>query len=384
MDESLPKKAASGRETATISMLGPLARSLLKGAAMKRPLPSLGVASLVGLLAGCSPANDSRTSGDPGPISNDPAPESSAPAPAPSSSTEGAPPAAATAAPPLSERAAKALSVDAMQRFNDAIEARYPGPPHETVDDTFIVISGEPSAPFEQAVKATREMVDALWHGPYFVHRPEKSVIAWIASTPATLHALVREHAPFTRDTGLGMYDVRSRQIFVATGPAGWGSWNHEIAHPLIRADFPRAPAWVSEGLAALFEVSELRADGTFGFGAHFRLQTIRTALTKPEWADQVKLDTVFTWTTDDAFRKNEALHYGCAREALRWLHSQGLFWPFYRAWREGVTEDPTGEKAFEAVVHQTPAQASEAWRTWLNSSDAEGVVPQVPHGVAP
>jgi hypothetical protein len=321
------------------------------------------------VLAGCSGPDPTAPGASP--------PTPSAPVPAPSPSlTASAAPAAPTSAPPLSERGAHALSLDRMQRFNDAIEGRYPGPPHETVDDTFIVVSGEASAPLDEAVQVTREMVGALWNGPYFVHRPEKSVIAWIATSPATLHALVREHAPAMRDAGLGLYDPQSRQIFVATGPAGWGSWNHEIAHPLVRADFPHAPAWLAEGLPALFEVSEIRPDGTFGFGAHFRLQLVRTALSKPEWADQVKLDTLFTWTTDDAFRKNEALHYGVAREALRWLHSQGLLWPLYRAWRDGVLEDPTGEKAFEAVVHMNPAQATEAWRTWLGSVEAEGVVP--------
>ncbi len=331
---------------------------------------------ILGLLAGCSASSDAAQ----------PLPSmtpTAAPAPSASVTAEAIPP-PPDIAPPLSERGAQALSIDLMQRFNDAIMGRYPGPPHETVDDTFVVVSGEPSAPLDEAVKVTRETVDALWNGPYFAHRPERAVVAWIVSSPATLHALVREHAPSLRDTGLGLYDPQSRQIFVATSPAGWGSWNHELLHPLVRADFPRAPTWLAEGLAALFEVEELRPDGTFAFGAHYRLQTVRTALSKPEWADQVKVDTLFTWMSDDAFRKNEPLHYGCAREALRWLHGQGLLWPFYRAWRDGVVEDPTGEQAFEKVVHMKPAEATDRWREWLQSTEAEGVVPAAGREVTP
>jgi hypothetical protein len=279
-------------------------------------------------------------------------------------------------APPLSERAARALSIDRMQRFDDAIDGRYPGPPHETVDDTFIVVSGEPSVPLERTVKVTRETVDALWSGPYFVHRPEKAVVAWVTCSPAAMFALAREHAPAMHGTGLGMYDPQSRQIFVALVPSGYATYVHELIHPMFRADFPLAPSWVSEGLPALFESSKVEPNGTFAFGAHFRLQTLRTALTQPDFADEVKLDALFTWTTDDAFRKHEALHYGVAREALRWLHSQGLLWPFYRAWRDGVLDDPTGERAFEAVVHMNPAQATERWRAWLQSVEAEGDVP--------
>ncbi len=304
------------------------------------------------------------------------------PAPAPSLVAAAIPP-PPTGAPPLSERGAQVLSIDLMQRFNDAIMGRYPGPAHETVDDTFVIISGEPSAPVDAAVKATTETAEALWHFP-FLFRPEKSVVVWVTSSANTLHALVRQHAPGIRDTGMGMYDPATRQVFVALGPAGWGGLRHELAHPLLRADFPRAPAWLAEGLPALFEVSEVRPDGTFGFGAHFRLQTLRTALSKPDYADQVKLDALFTWESDATFRKNEALHYGCAREALRWLHSQGLLWPFYVAWRDGSIEDPTGEKAFEKVVHQTPAEATEAWRAWLTSADAEDVVPQAAKAVMP
>ncbi len=306
-------------------------------------------------------------------------------APSPSQTASATPPAPDVphGAPPLSERGSQALSIDLMQRTNDAFDGRYPGPPHATVDDTFAVISAEPSAPLDAAVQATKETVDALWRFP-FAFRPEKAVVVWVASSANTLHALVHHQAPLLRDTGMGMYDPASRQVFVAVGPAGWGGLRHEIVHPLLRADFPRAPSWVVEGLPALFEVSELRPDGTFGFGAHFRLQTLRTALSKPGFDNMVKLDALFTWSTDEVFRKNEPLHYACAREALRWLHSQGLLWPFYVAWRDRVIEDPTGEQAFEKVLEKTPAEATEAWRAWLTSADAEDVVPQAGKGVTP
>ena len=29
---------------------------------------------------------------------------------------------------------------------------------------------------------------------------------------------------------------------------------NHELVHPIIQEDFPRAPAWLDEGIAALYE----------------------------------------------------------------------------------------------------------------------------------
>jgi hypothetical protein len=70
---------------------------------------------------------------------------------------------------------------------------------------------------------------------------------------------------------------------------------------------------------------------------------------------------------TDDAFRDgDEPLHYAMARYACQWLDDQGKLWPFYRAWREGHEEDPSGARAFAAVMGKTPEEASEAWLGWV------------------
>jgi hypothetical protein len=269
-----------------------------------------------------------------------------------------------------------------MQRTNDAFDGHYPGPPNVVVDDTIDVIAGDPAAPLDDAVKVTRETVHALWQGP-FVHRPDQAVVLWVSSSQAAARALMQRRAPGSGNDGLGLYDPFSRQIFAAGGPTGWGTLRHECVHPLLHADFPRAPAWLVEGLPALFEVAQIDGDA-LRFGAHFRLQTLRTALADPAAATEVKLDTLFTWATDGTFHAHEALHYAVAREALRWLHGQGLLWPFYSAWRDGVLGDPTGEAAFQAVVHETPAEATEAWIAWLRSEEAEGMVPQAGKAVAP
>ncbi len=305
-------------------------------------------------------------------------PDAPAPAPSLTASADVSPPAVPVApagAAPLSERRAHDLSVDLMQRTNTAFDGNYPGPPHAVVDDTIVVIGGDPSAPLDAAVKVTRDTVDALWRGP-FAHRPDLAVVEWVGSSQASVRALAQKRAPGVRSDGLGLYDPRSRQIFVCANGSGWGSAQHEVVHPLLRADFPLAPAWAVEGIAALFEAAQIDGD-QLRFGAHFRLETLRTALGDPALAPEVKLDTLFTWVTDATFRSHESLHYAVAREALRWLHSQGLLWPWYAAWRDGVLTDPTGEQAFQAVVHKSLVEATEPWRAWLTSADAEDFVPR-------
>jgi hypothetical protein len=342
---------------------------------------------LVLAFVGCGGRDLSSIDAGPPPSSDGPA-ASSAPAPEPSGSPSAVveePP--AHGAPPLTERGAGYLAADLSRRLSDATHGVSASPPPDTVvDGTFVILPGDPGAPIAEAVDETRRTAETLWSS-VFLHRPEKGVIAWVASSPAALAQIEKRNAPGLRDTALGAYDPDTRQLFVATsgkGPGAWGTWNHEIVHPLLEADFPLAPAWLMEGLPALFEVEQLDADGSFQFGAHFRLQTVRTAMRNPALTDEVKLDALFTWVTDPAFREHEALHYSIAREALRWLHGQGLLWPWYAAFRDGVLDDPSGIDAFKSVVHMTPAEATESWRAWLRSAEAEGMVPAAGKDVTP
>jgi hypothetical protein len=332
---------------------------------------TVALSSLLVLIA-CSGAPAALPGADasPGTLASS-APSASA-APDAGSSAASAP----TGARPLSARGVKALARDHMQRFNDAIMGNYPGPPNETVDDTFIVIAGDPQAQIAPAVQVTRDTVNALWHGPYFLHRPEQTVIVWVASTIGSRDKLVFNHAPYIKEKGFGVYDASSRAIFFAPGPEGLHHLNHELIHPMLEEDFPHAPIWVLEGLPALFEVVDLSTPGKMRFGAHMRLQTLRTALSSPKTAASVSLENLFALTGESAFRDNEALHYAEAREALRYLASVGQLWPFYIAFRENQLNDPTGVATLQATLHKTLAEATADWVNWIGSPEAEGMTP--------
>jgi hypothetical protein len=70
--------------------------------------------------------------------------------------------------------------------------------------------------------------------------------------------------------------------------------------------------------------------------------------------------------TRADFHAGDENLHYAMARYVCQWLDARGQLWPFYHAWRDGVTDDPAGEKAFARAVGMTPAQANESWVKWV------------------
>jgi hypothetical protein len=217
-----------------------------------------------------------------------------------------------------------------------------------------------------------RQTVEALWHGGHFVHRPEAAVTIWVFGARADYEAFRAKHAPSADPRWLSFYREEDRSIFFCAAGSDMGTLAHEVTHPLLEADLPRAAYWLTEGLPALFELPDF-TDGIHG-KAHFRLQTLRTALTKPEYAPFVRLDRLFTLADSNAFRDaKEPLNYAIAREFLRWLDAQDKLWEFYRAWREAILTDPTGEKSLAAAMGgKSPADLTPAWLDWLRSPGAE------------
>jgi hypothetical protein len=287
----------------------------------------------------------------------------------PASSTSPAP--LASAAPPLSPRAAAALAED---RDSKVVDSHYALEPHlrsQYVEDTFDVLAAESSAPFDDAVDLTRKTVSALWHGP-FQFRPERVVLVWIYGSGVRMPGDIARYAPGAPRDGDGVYVPQTREIYLATSAAGLSPLCGQLVRPLLEADFAKAPRWLAQGLAALFERPDFSVPGEIHGMPTPRLDALRDALKSPDTARLVSLDALFALTTDDAFRENEALHDAASRHFMRWLDSRQKLWPWYHAYRDGVLTDPTGEKAFAAVTGTTPAQANAAFVAWVQSPEGE------------
>jgi len=309
-----------------------------------------------------------------------------APAPAPSVSAATSAPAAASAsaapvdqsvAKPLSERGAHALAVDVSTRASQAgtlAKPLNPNPRVVTVEDTFVLVAGDASAPLDEAVAQVRQTVEALWHGPFF-HRPEEGVTVWIFSKRATYEKFRQTYAPLdSSPKDLSFYLPSLRWIFFCPEGSSMGTLNHEIAHPLSLADVPHAPFWALEGVPAVLEMAQFDTDGgaLVNAGAHFRLQTLRDALASKTRAPLVRLDLLFPLTKQETFDDaNYDLHFAMAREALRWLLRRNLLWTWWHRLRDDILSDPTGQKSFEAVVGPLD-KAQDEWVAWIQSPESE------------
>lgn len=282
-------------------------------------------------------------------------------------------------APPLSERLAAKLahSVRDGLDYSERYVFEFGGGRMKVVDDTFVLVAGEPSAPLDDAAATVHAAVQSLWHD--LSHRPTRAAVVWVFASRKSFGNFVAEFGPRdARRTDLSFYVPQptfipevSQIYFCAEGQGLLGA-DHEIAHHLVRYDFPHAPTWLAEGLPALLESADPTPDGELHPKAHFRLRTLRTALTKPDYAPLVRLDVLFGLHDAAAFRKHEALFYALAREFLRWADSLHALWPFYRLFRDGVLTDETGEQAFATVFGKTPADATSEFLDWIRSKEAE------------
>ena len=218
-------------------------------------------------------------------------------------------------------------------------------------------------------------MVDVLYAGR-LAHRPDRAVRVFLYRSPAALALGISQYeGPRPDPPGLGLFDPAKRVILACPDAAGLLS-GHEIAHPLVLADFPHAPAWALEGLPSLFEVVDLSIPGEIHGKAHFRLQTLRDALASkdPAIVGSVRLDALFAMTTAASFHEEpEYLHYALARESLRWLDHLGKLWSWWVEFREKILEDPTGVATFTKIVGKSPAAATADWIAWIQSREAEG-----------
>jgi hypothetical protein len=279
---------------------------------------------------------------------------------------------------PLSPFRAGKLAEDVAKRDGDASSAtQYRR--RVIVADTFVLAMADESAPIDAAADVVRRETAFLWRG-IMSRRLYEGVTLWVYGTRAAYEAERERRGPKDSTAGdLSFYDGENREIWFCAEGSGLGTLGHEVVHPLLQGagdgDFPHAPVWLSEGLAALFEVVTYDdKTGDAQFGPHFRIVSLRKALKRTDYAPKVSLEHLFTLRDDESFKKDRALAYALSREALRFIYEKhgDALWRFYRSWRDGVLTDPTGEHAFASAMDgKTPADVTPEFLAWVQSSES-------------
>ena len=234
----------------------------------------------------------------------------------------------------------------------------------QTAQDVFVLVAapGWNARALALAVDLTTRAIDAYFNGR-FDKKPDKAIGVYLFPEEKSYQDYCRGKLGGTCDSPFGMYHPNIRRIVMNAGP-GLGTLTHELVHPIVESDFPRAPIWINEGIASLYEAPVIPRAGEIHGVKNWRYGKLMTGVN----TGTAKLDGLFGMS-DAHFRDaDEKLHYATARYVCQWLDARGLLWPFYRAWRDSFDSDPTGSSTFERIVGTTPAGANAAWTTWVKA----------------
>lgn len=145
----------------------------------------------------------------------------------------------------------------------------------------------------------------------------------------------------------------------------------HEFTHALHAADQDghdqQHPIWVLEGLATLYESSQIK-DGHIVPQHNMRLNQIKNIVAGKRsipWADFFKLD-------QPKYIQQARICYPEGRYIMMYLYEKGLLKTWYDAYVADFESDKTGVKAMEKVFSGKKLAAIEAdWKKWIDGLKA-------------
>lgn len=257
------------------------------------------------------------------------------------------------------------LAGDLLERVADAKKRVGHGTETAVVGEVFVLVGARGFT--GPAFAASRDLVSralgAFYNGR-FDKRPSEAITVYLFGDAGTYTGFCKTHLHEPCISVYGFYWPSERWMVMNAG-LGIGTLTHELVHPLVEADFPRAPTWLNEGIASIFEAPSLPKAGEIHGVKNWRLPRLRGALSSAERPKALP-HTLFGMR-DETFRDDdESLHYALARYFCQWLDERGKLWEFYHAYRDARDEDPTGEKSFVKVVGKTPLEMESAFLGWV------------------
>ncbi len=128
----------------------------------------------------------------------------------------------------------------------------------EVVEGVFLLVAPSGSMGYSAAV--AKKALEAYFNGR-FSRKPERAVAVLLFETAPPYDAYCKTHWKKPCSTPYGFYDHHIRTVVMNAGP-GLGTLTHELVHPIVETDFPKAPDWINEGIASLYEAFALPKPG--------------------------------------------------------------------------------------------------------------------------
>jgi len=151
------------------------------------------------------------------------------------------------------------------------------------------------------------------------------------------------------------------------------GTMWHELFHVMARTTFGDIPPWLDEGVAALYEVSELHGDSAAG------LKNWRGRVLKQLWHDRPDLRRLVAmdWREFDRLRgesdaRAQAANHATSRYFALYLQQKGLLQRVFNAIRQqtpATTTLPPGEaaiKSIEEICGKSIRELDDEFASWF------------------
>lgn len=144
----------------------------------------------------------------------------------------------------------------------------------------------------------------------------------------------------------------------------GLSIYAHEATHALMRKEFPRAPSWISEGMATMVENSRI-------INSHLRYENRNGSsgrLRKAIKAGKMPSVPALLKLTGEDFgrRKNSMPFYDAGEQFCRFLHTRNQLLPIYSDLRDNARGRETDAEIISRVTGLALGNLEKAWHDWL------------------
>ena len=230
----------------------------------------------------------------------------------------------------------------------------------ELVEGIFFAATDDTPARFARY----REMIARVYRflrREYLRRVPSRPVRVYLFRDRRGYEAYCRAAYGEPPSTPFGFYRAGERKIVLNISTGG-GTLAHELAHPLLAEDFPDVPSWFNEGFASLFERFRER-DGAIEGLPNWRLPVLQRALREGR---APPLRRLLAAPADEFYGDARGVYYAAARHLCLWLQDRGLLARFYREFRDGAAEDPSGLRTLERVAGRPIEGLERDWAAWV------------------